>query len=204
MPENLTELLLRQVNTFKPGNIISGKIVNLASDYVLIDIGYKTEGFIPRNEFKDFETLEPGQEIKVMLESLEPSESGLIVLSKEKADLVLNWDRVESAYKEGLKIRGKILTPVKGGFRVDIGIMAFLPASQADLKPIADPKTFVNQVFEFKVIKLDRMRNNIVVSRRELLEEEERQNMLIFLGRSSFIRSMNMLSFGAVAGFRSK
>jgi small subunit ribosomal protein S1 len=183
MPENLTELLLRQVNTFKPGNIISGKIVNLASDFVLIDIGYKTEGFIPRNEFKDFETLEPGQEIKVMLESLEPAESGLIVLSKEKADLVLNWDRVESACKEGLKIRGKILTPVKGGFRVDIGIMAFLPASQADLKPIADPKTFVNQVFEFKVIKLDRMRNNIVVSRREILEEEERRNKLVALGK---------------------
>ncbi len=181
MPENLTELLLRQVNTFKPGNIISGKIVNLTSDYVLIDIGYKTEGFIPRNEFKDFENLEPGQEIRVMLESLEPAESGLIVLSKEKADLVLNWDRVESAYKEGLKIRGKILTPVKGGFRVDIGIMAFLPASQADLKPIADPKTFVNQVFEFKVIKLDRMRNNIVVSRREILEEEKRQNKLAAL-----------------------
>lgn len=181
MPENLTELLLRQVNTFKPGNIISGKIVNLASDYVLIDIGYKTEGFIPRNEFKDFENLEPGQEIRVMLESLEPAESGLIVLSKEKADLVLNWDRVESAYQDGLKIRGKILTPVKGGFRVDIGIMAFLPASQADLKPIADPKTFVNQVFEFKVIKLDRMRNNIVVSRREILEAEERQNKLAAL-----------------------
>ncbi|MFH2068467.1 MAG: 30S ribosomal protein S1 [Candidatus Omnitrophota bacterium] len=181
MPENLTELLLRQVNTFKPGNIISGKIVNLASDYVLVDIGYKTEGFIPRNEFKDFENLEPGQEIRVMLESLEPAESGLIVLSKEKADLVLNWDRVESAHKNGLKIRGKILTPVKGGFRVDIGIMAFLPASQADLKPIADPKTLVNQVFEFKVIKLDRMRNNIVVSRREILEAEEHQSKLAAL-----------------------
>jgi len=112
---------LRQVNNFKPGNIISGKIVNLALINVLIDIGYKTEGFIPRNEFKDFENLEPGQEIRVMLESLEPAESGLIVLSKEKADLVLNWDRVESAYKDGLKIRGKILTSVKGGFRVDIG-----------------------------------------------------------------------------------
>ena len=185
MPENLTELLLRQVNTFKPGNIITGKIVSLASDYVLIDIGYKTEGFIPRNEFKDFETLEPGQEIRVMLESLEPSESGLIVLSKEKADLVLNWDRVEKAYKEGLKIKGKVLTPVKGGFRVDIGIMAFLPASQADLKPIADPKTFVNQVFEFKVIKLDRMRNNIVVSRREILEEEERKTKLAALEKIS-------------------
>jgi small subunit ribosomal protein S1 len=174
MSENVTQSLLKQLDSFKPGNIVSGRIIELRNDYVLVDIGYKAEGFIPRSEFKDFETLESDQEIKVMLEGLEVNDAGFVSLSKEKADLVLNWDRIESAYRDGAKIKGKILASVKGGFRVDIGIMAFLPVSQADLRPVADQKTLINQVFEFKVIKLDRVKNNIVVSRREILEEEER------------------------------
>ncbi len=173
MAEELSETLLQKVTVFKPGNIITGRILEMKNNEVLVDIGYKTEGVISRSEFKEFESLEPGQEVKVMLESLDLTENGFVSLSKEKADLVLNWDRIENAFREGARIKGKILAPVKGGFRVDIGIIAFLPASQADLKPISDQKALINQVFEFKVIKLDRMRNNIVVSRREILEEED-------------------------------
>jgi len=174
MAENVIENLWKQFDNFKPGKIISGRIVELKESHVVLDIGYKTEGCVSKAEFKDFEALEPGQEVKVMLEDVDTNDSGFIPLSKEKADLVLNWDRVESACRNGTRLKGKILVSVKGGFRVDIGIPAFLPASQADLKPITDSKNLINHVFEFKVIKLDRMKNNIVVSRRDILEEEKK------------------------------
>ncbi len=173
MNEDLSELLAQQFSQFQPGKIITGRVVDLHKDYVLVDIGYKSEGLVFRSEFKDFEQLEPGQEIKVMLETMEPDDSGLITLSKEKADVILNWDRIEEAYREEVHIKGKIVAVIKGGFRADIGIPAFLPLSQADLKPIVEPRSLVGQTCEFKVIKLDRSRNNAVVSRREILEEIE-------------------------------
>ncbi|HNQ34858.1 MAG TPA: S1 RNA-binding domain-containing protein, partial [bacterium] len=179
----MTSWMTKQMTAFKPGQIITGKVIEVANDYVLIDIGYKSEGYVPRMEFKDFETLESGQEVRVMLETLDINENGFISLSKEKADLLLNWDRVETSYRQGETIKGKILASVKGGFRVDIGIMAFLPISQTDIRPISDPKALIGQVFDFKVIKLDRSRNNIVISRRELLEAEERIRKTAALAR---------------------
>ncbi|HNS48720.1 MAG TPA: 30S ribosomal protein S1 [bacterium] len=181
--EKMTSWMTKQMTAFKPGQIITGKVIEVANDYVLIDIGYKSEGYVPRMEFKDFETLESGQEVRVMLETLDINENGFISLSKEKADLLLNWDRVETSYRQGETIKGKILASVKGGFRVDIGIMAFLPISQTDIRPISDPKALIGQVFDFKVIKLDRSRNNIVISRRELLEAEERIRKTAALAR---------------------
>lgn len=173
MQENFAEAFEKQFNAFKPGKIIAGRVVQQERDFVLVDIGYKSEGMVPRHEFKDFEELEIGHEVNVMLEDLEPTEAGFISLSKEKADLLLNWDRVEAASRDGSKIKGKIVSVVKGGFRVDIGITAFLPMSQADLRPIADPRALLGEVYEFKVIKLDRSRNNVVISRREILEKLE-------------------------------
>ena len=185
MQDNFAEVFEKHFANFKSGQIMTGKIIQLHKDFVLVDINYKSEGMVPRGEFKDFEQLELGQEVKVMLEELEPNESGCVPLSKERADLVLNWDRVEDASRDGAQIKGKILSTVKGGFRVDVGVMSFLPMSQSDLRPVSDPRSMVDKVFDFKVIKLDRARNNVVISRREILEAEEKIRKVDALKRIS-------------------
>ncbi|HPM78497.1 MAG TPA: 30S ribosomal protein S1, partial [bacterium] len=146
-------------------------------DYVVVDIGFKSEGVIPLNEFKDVRgeaIVNIGDRVDVLLEAAE-DESGLIVLSKEKADKMKVWDEIYKAYSADGVIKGKIISRVKGGLQVDIGVRAFLPGSQVDLRPVRNIEKLIGQEFDFKILKFNKRRGNIVLSRRALLEKEREQ-----------------------------
>ncbi len=159
------------------GELLKGRIVKVTGDSVIVDIGYKSEGIVPLEEFttrNGEQNIEIGQEISVLLEKWE-DDLGYIVLSKRKADQIEVWDDIVKLYEEGKDVEGTIIKRVKGGFHVDIkGIVAFLPFSQFDLKPPKSPDSLVNQTFNFRIIKYTKKKNNInvIVSRRVILEEE--------------------------------
>ncbi len=157
---------------FEEGTVIEGTVISIEGDGVLIDIGYKSEGVIPKIEFPpdEFLALEAGQKIRVYLEERENAE-GAITLSKEKADRMRVWLDIEEIHKKDAVIEGKVLSRIKGGMIVDIGVKAFLPGSQIDLRPIRDLDSLVGKTFPMKIIKMNQRRGNIVVSRRILLEE---------------------------------
>ena len=157
------------------GQILNGTVIDITPDHVTVDVGYKCEGQIPIREFQKRDKkmdVKIGDRIEVFLEKKE-SEEGLFILSKEKADKVTIWRDIGRSYREGEVIEGEIVSKVKGGLSVDIGgVIGFLPGSQIDLKPIRNLDELVGKRFKFKVIKLNRKRNNVVLSRRVLLEEE--------------------------------
>lgn len=160
---------------FVEGSIVKGKVLELRSGGALIDIGYKSEGFVPAEEFDNFEELEPEAEVDVLLEGIE-NEDGNIVISKKKADLKRQWDNVLANYKEGGVVEGVVKGRVRGGLIIDVdGVDAFLPGSQIDIGPVHDPSSFLNNSYEFKILKINEDRKNIVVSRRELIEERRRE-----------------------------
>ena len=170
----LAKMYEETLHQFSTGSIVTGRIIELQSTHVLVDIGYKSEGLIPSNEFRDLADLKEGDPIEVLLEELE-DEDGMVVLSKQRAELQRNWDKVLSTCEEGGMIEGEIRTRVKGGFIVDIGVDAFLPGSQADVIPVRNPDEYINRSYEFKILKINIDRRNIVLSRRELLEEQRRE-----------------------------
>lgn len=155
------------------GSIITGEVVAIRPESVLIDVGYKSEGILPKTEFtsRELQNLKIGDSIAVYIQEREDSE-GNISLSKEKADRRKIWERIDLLFKEGKSIDGKIVGKVKGGLSVDIGIKAFLPGSQIDVRPIKDLDRLVGQTGPVKIIKVDQKRGNIVVSRRALIEEQ--------------------------------
>lgn len=162
--------------TFKrveQGGIVKGQVVTIEPNGVVVDIGYKSEGTVPIEEFspKELKSVKPGDVIEVFIEDREDAE-GNIVLSKEKADRRKVWENIEEVYKKGTPISGKIIGKVKGGLNVDIGIKAFLPGSQIDVRPIKDLDRMVGQTSQVKIIKMDQKRGNVVVSRRALIEEQ--------------------------------
>ncbi|HMO49910.1 MAG TPA: 30S ribosomal protein S1 [Kiritimatiellia bacterium] len=156
------------------GTIVPGKIAAIRENEVLVDIGYKSEGIISASEFKDLETLKPGDQVEVYLENLE-DDQGMVVLSKRRAEQQRNWDRVLANFVEGSIITGTIKGRVKGGMIVDVGVDAFLPGSQVDMMSGRGSDDVSERELEFKIIKINRERRNIVVSRRELLEERRRE-----------------------------
>ena len=161
----------------KVGDVVKGYVVEVQSDYVLIDINYKSEGMIPISEFRIIEgqkELEPGQEVQVYVEKIE-NDNGMVVLSKDKADMLNAWNDISKAAENEEEIEGTVIAKVKGGLSVDIGVKAFLPGSQIDLRPIKDLDQFVGKRFKFKVIKFNKKRGNIVLSRRALLEEQREE-----------------------------
>lgn len=158
---------------FNEGSIVQGRILEVRENDVLVDIGYKSEGLIPLSEFKQPETLNAGDEVEVLLETLEDDE-GMVVLSKERAEAMRNWQRVLDEFKEGTVIEGEIVSQVKGGLIVDVGVEAFLPGSQVDVVPVRNVQDYLGKKFEFKILKINEERRNIVLSRRELLEESRR------------------------------
>ncbi len=163
------------LKNFTEGSLVIGKVLEVRSTGALIDIGYKSEGFIPPEEFDDFSALQPGLEIEVLLEGIE-DEDGNIVISKRKADLKRQWDNVLANYKEGGVVNGVVKGRVRGGLIIDVeGVDAFLPGSQIDIGPVHDPSGFINNTYEFKILKINEDRKNIVVSRRELIEERRRE-----------------------------
>jgi small subunit ribosomal protein S1 len=161
-------------STFAPDTILKGRILDLVGDDVVVDVGYKSEGVIPKSEFENPEEIDIGDTVEVLLESVE-DDSGSIVLSKRKADRLRGWERVVSTHKEGDTVRGKVLRKIKGGLVMDIGVPAFLPASQVSIRRQADLGEFIGQEIEGQIIKIDESRMNIVVSRRKLIEEQRDQ-----------------------------
>ncbi len=165
--------------TFKDiveGEIVKGKVVAIGSDEIVVDIGYKSEGTIPLKEFLSPQghlTIQVGDTMDVYLESKEDSE-GLIVLSREKAEKIKVWEEINKTYEKSGVVQGTIVGKTKGGLIVDIGVRAFLPGSQVDLRPVRDLDKVIGKTFPMKIIKLNQRRGNIVLSRRELLEEERK------------------------------
>lgn len=165
--------------TFKDileGEIVRGKVLDIGADSVVIDIGYKSEGSLPVKEFLNPQgqlTVRVGDVVEVYLESKEDNE-GLIVLSREKAEKIKVWEQISKVYEKGGVVDGTIIGKTKGGLIVDIGVRAFLPGSQVDLRPVRDLDRVIGKTFPMKIIKLNQRRGNIVLSRRELLEEERK------------------------------
>jgi small subunit ribosomal protein S1 len=153
------------------GQILKGRIVEVTKDFVVVDVGLKSEGLVPINEFGEPEELFLGNDVEVYLDQTE-GEDGQIVLSREKARRQRQWEYIVNHCKEGSIVRGKVIRKVKGGLMVDIGMEAFLPGSQIDNKRIKNLDEFIGQSYDFKILKINTERKNIVVSRRELLEEE--------------------------------
>jgi small subunit ribosomal protein S1 len=177
-PEDFQTLYEESLKTLEEGQILKGIVVDITPDHVTVDVGYKSEGQIPMQEFlkRDRKVdVKVGDRIDVLLERRE-SDEGAMILSKEKADKINVWKDISRSCREGEVIEGEIIGKVKGGLSVDIGhIQAFLPGSQIDLKPIRNLDALVGQRLRFKVIKFNRKRNNIVLSRRVLLDEERKQ-----------------------------
>ncbi|WP_044347072.1 30S ribosomal protein S1 [Dethiosulfatarculus sandiegensis] len=172
--EDMEALYEQSFRTIQEGEVAKGTIVAVEKDYVVVDIGYKSEGQIDINEFKDVDGViqaEVGQEVDVLLERTEDDE-GTIILSKEKAAKIKVWDEISRVYNDDGEITGSIVGRVKGGMSVDIGVPAFLPGSQVDLRPVRNLDALVGQTFDFKILKFNKKRSNIVLSRRVLLEKE--------------------------------
>ncbi len=172
--ESLMDMYEESFKRFAEGEVVSGKIISVDKDHVLVDIGYKSEGQIPIHEFKNENgnaDVNVGDPVEVMVEFWDEEEE-VVNLSKEKAAKVKIWDEIKKAHDENGTVEGVILNRVKGGFSVDIGVAAFLPGSQADLRPIRNLDEMVGETFSFKILKYNRKRSNIVLSRRAILEEE--------------------------------
>lgn len=191
-------------NEFKVGEVVSGRVVEVQSDFVLVDINYKSEGLIPINEFRIVEGLRDisaGQEIQVYIDKIE-NENGMVVLSKDKADMLRAWDDISRAAENEEVIEGTIVAKVKGGLSVDIGVKAFLPGSQIDLRPVRNMDGYIGKTYKFKVIKFNKRRGNIVLSRRALLEQEReslRTQTLDQMKEGSLVRGVvkNITDYGA-------
>lgn len=171
--ENLDKLETAYDETlkhFEIDTIIKGKVVSVLDDEVVVDVGYKSEGIVPISEFRHDREIEPGSEIEVYLEAIE-DDSGLVVLSKLKADGIRTWERIISTHKEGDVVKGRVIRKIKGGLLVDIGVPVFLPASQVTNEPYRDIDSFLGKEVEAKIIKIDEPRMNIIISRRKLVEE---------------------------------
>ncbi len=175
--ETLEDMYEQSFRNIQEGEVIRGRIVQITDDYIMVDIGYKSEGQIPVREFKD----ESGNiqaaisdEVDVLLE-LHDDEEGTILLSKEKAAKIKVWDDISRIYNDDGIIEGKVISKVKGGLAVDIGVQAFLPGSQVDLRPVRNLESLIEHSYPFKILKYNKKRRNVVLSRRALLEKEREQ-----------------------------
>ena len=175
----LSALIAGSFRELHEGSIVKGRILEIKPQVVLVDIGYKSEGAIPANEFED-EDIQVGDEVEVLLEKLENDE-GMVVLSKEKAAHKQNWEKIVKVFQEGGLVKGKVKSVVKGGLMVNVGVEAFLPGSQVDIIPPKDLNEYLGKVYEFKIVKINDDRKNIVLSRREVIEAERAEQRQKFL-----------------------
>ncbi|MFI5237845.1 MAG: 30S ribosomal protein S1, partial [Ignavibacteriales bacterium] len=191
--EQLANLYTESFRDVKQGELVKGRLVRIQDDHVIIDVGFKSEGTIPRSEFGENAELEVGQEVEVVLESVEDLE-GNLVLSKSRADFLRIWQKVLRAHETGEIIDGKIIKRIKGGMVVDlIGMEAFLPGSQIDIRPIRDFDALVGQTMDFKVVKVNIPTENVVVSHKVLIEEEiadQRTAILVSLERGQILEGV--------------
>ncbi len=197
----VSSLLTDRIADLKPGTILKGKIIGMAGDNVVLEIGLKSEGLVNKSEFDDPSEIQAGQEVEVLLERLE-GEDGLIDLSKRKADRIRGWEKILETCNEGDVVEGRVLRQIKGGLLVDIAVPVFLPASQVDIRRPQDIKSFIGKTIRAKVLKIDEQRRNIVISRRKLIEEERteaRDRLLQTVNVGDKIKGVvkNIADFGA-------
>jgi small subunit ribosomal protein S1 len=199
--DQIAKICEDSVKNFTSDTIIKGRVLNLVGDDVLVDIGYKSEGAVPKSDFGFTNEVKSGEEIEVFLETIE-DESGMIVLSKQKADKIRGWERIITNNKEGDVISGRVIRKIKGGLLVDVGVPVFLPASQVDVRRVEDIGELLGKTVECKILKIDEKRMNIIVSRRKLLEEQRAEQKSKLLGelKEGDIRDgvvKNIADFGA-------
>ncbi len=192
---------LGEGQSFEIGRIVSGKVVEVVGDQVVVDVGYKSEGLVPLNEWEDEPPPAPGDSVEVLLEGME-DETGEIVLSRKKAHRMRAWEMVISRYHEGDVVKGRVTRKIKGGLLVDIGVNVFLPASQVDIRRPSDIADYIDQEIECMILKIDESRRNIVVSRRKLIEitrEQQKKQLLeeIAVGQVRTGTVKNIADFGA-------
>ncbi|MFP6858034.1 MAG: 30S ribosomal protein S1 [Roseibacillus sp.] len=198
--EELSSLIDSKFRLFKEGSIVNGTILDIRPQVVIVDIGYKSEGVIASSEFED-DDIEEGDEVEVLLERLENDE-GMVVLSKEKAAHKQNWEKIVRVFEDGGLVKGKVKSVVKGGLMVNVGVEAFLPGSQVDIIPPKDLNEYVGNIYEFKIVKVNDERKNIVLSRREVIEAERAERRQRFLqtvkvGDKVTGQVKNLTDFGA-------
>ena len=170
--DQMLSLYEKTFGTIKEGEIVKGKVLSISNNEVAVDIGFKSEGFVPLSEFSSTENLKVGDEIEVYLESIEDKD-GHLVLSRKRADFVRIWERITQAYEKGEILQGRCLRRIKGGIVVDLmGIDAFLPGSQIDVRPIRDFDQFIGKTMDFKIVKINHPLENVVVSHKVLIEQE--------------------------------
>ena len=173
-PGHLEHLYEDSIKSFEVGSVIRGRVVRVVGSDAMIDVGFKSEGSVPLEEFDNSAEAEPGAEVDVLLEAVE-DDSGLVLLSKRKADRIKGWERVLGQFKEGDVVKGRVTRKIKGGLLVDIGVPVFLPASQVDVRRPSDVSVYLGREIQCKILKIDADRRNIVVSRRRLIEEEREE-----------------------------
>ncbi len=169
--EQVLSLIEQEQDEFRAGSILRGRVVGRAGDDIVVDVGLKSEGLIPVNEWEDPDSVDVGDDVQVWLENVE-SDTGHIVLSKRKADRIINWHHIVSTKNEGDAVEGRVMRKIKGGLLVDIGYPVFLPASQVDIRRPGDIGEYIGKTIRAKILKIDADRRNIVISRRRLIEEE--------------------------------
>ncbi|MFA6133867.1 MAG: 30S ribosomal protein S1 [Phycisphaerae bacterium] len=199
--EALGEMMMQVRTSPQVGSILTGKVVNVVGNDVVVEVGLKSEGTVDISEFESAEQMQPGQPVEVLLEEVE-SDSGLVVLSKRKADRIRGWERIIEKNKEGDIVRGPVTRKIKGGLLMDIGVPAFLPASQVDIRRPGDIGEYVGQTIDAKILKIDEERRNIVVSRRKLIEErrtEAKSKLLAEISEGQIRKGVvkNIADFGA-------
>lgn len=200
--EELEQLYEESLKHIQEGEIVRGRVVHIGRDAVLVDVGYKSEGLIDLDEFPDQgRQLQVGEEVDVLLEEKEDNE-GQVILSKEKANRIKVWDDISKRYDNNEVIEGVVVARIKGGLTVDIGLKAFLPGSQIDLRPVRNLDKLIGEKLQMRIIKLNKRRGNIVLSRRVLLEEERqraKEKTLASLAEGQTIEGVvkNITEYGA-------
>jgi len=197
---DLSRAIDESVRDFEVGTILPGRVISVVGNDVIVDVGYKSEGVIPLEEFEGQE-VKPGDSLEVLLDAVE-DDAGLIVLSKRKADRIRGWQKIISEHKEGDVVTGRVVRKIKGGLLVDIGVPVFLPASQVDIRRPREIGDYIGQTISAKILKIDESRHNIVISRRKLIEEEREamkqelmKNISVGQIRKGVVR--NIADFGA-------
>lgn len=207
-PEEDYEHLLEDYSHFAPpseGEVLEGRVLKVTDKEVIVDFGYKSEGLVPIEQFQTHDgqvTVQPGDSIDVMIDRHGPEPEGYVLLSHEKASRIRSWDNLEKAHREGLLVSGRVLGRVKGGLSVDVGVKAFMPSSQVDVRPVHNLDVLIGQDTPVKIVKVNRRRGNVVVSRKLAVEEEvsaRKHSTLDMLQEGSVVTGVvkNLTEYGA-------
>jgi small subunit ribosomal protein S1 len=199
--DQIDKLYDEGISDFSSGSVVTGRVLGIQGDEVVVDVGYKSEGFVGVNEFEAADKITAGDEIQVYVDGTD-EETGAVLLSKRKADRIKSWERVIANHVVGDMVTGRVMRKIKGGLLVDIGVPAFLPASQIDMRRVGEVGDFIGQTITAKIIKIDQDRRNIVLSRRKLMEEErerQKKKLLAEIQRGEVRKGIvkNLTDFGA-------